>query len=132
VQERQFAVMQAVFGRRGGWVGGDVLAGRLRAHCGQPLSTLARWIVAREVVSVVWQGDTLLPLFQFDRGNWQPREAVSQAVAELRDAHDDWGLALWFARPNAWLCDASPADLVGSEPRQVLYAARADRFALLG
>jgi hypothetical protein len=131
-QARQFAVMQAAFGWHGGWARGDELAGRLREHCGQPVSTLARWIVAREVISVTWQGDTLLPLFQFDRSTWQPRAGVRQVVAALRDVCDDWALALWFARPNAWLCDASPVDRVGSEPRQVLYAAQADRVELLG
>jgi hypothetical protein len=132
LEDRQFLVMQHAFHLTGGMVSGDEMARLLRRHSDQPISMLARWIVAREAVSFEWKSQTLLPLFQFDLSNMSLRPSVTAIVRELADVFDDLPLALWFAEPNAWLADSSPVDVVAVDPAAVLEAARADRFIARG
>jgi hypothetical protein len=80
---------------------------------------------------VHWQGETFLPMFQFDR-DLSIRSAVSRVIDELIAPFDDWELALWFSQPNLWLGGATPVALVLSDENGVLGAARADRFIALG
>lgn len=55
-----------------------------------------------------------------------------QVVETLVPAFDDLDLASWFARPNAWLAGACPADAIAGDLPAVVRAARADRFIVLG
>jgi len=132
LEDRQFSAMAEAYGRTGGLVPGDDLAGRLRRCCNQPLSQLARWLVAREVIGFEWRGQTLLPLFQFDVETFQPRPDVAAVLRELTCVFDDWELAWWFANPNAWLKGQAPVDVLGVDPRAVVEAARADRYVAVG
>ena len=132
VQERELALMLAVLRPDGGVVSGDQLATLLRGHGEQPVSTVARWVVQRSILSLGWQGQTLIPLFQFDRVSMQPRPQVVAIIRELAGAYDDWEMALWFTRPNAWLDDEVPVKRVRTDPASVLKAAQADRFIVRG
>jgi hypothetical protein len=132
LEDRQFLEMEQSFRPSGGLVSGDELVRHLRRHHEQPISTLARWIVERQVVSLSWQGQTLLPMFQFEPSDMGMNPAVAASVRELKDIFDDWDLALWFARPNIWLFDRAPVQLIVSDPLAVRNAARADRFIALG
>jgi hypothetical protein len=123
LQERYF--------RDGGLAGGDEVASRLRPHVAQPISTLARWIVAREVVVMPCER-VLLPLFQFDFKTGRVKPAVAAALAELRDVFDDWDLISWFATPNALLSASSPMEFPESQGAALLDAARTDRFIAAG
>jgi hypothetical protein len=116
----------------GGLVSCDEAAMLLRRHCDQPISLLARWIVARKVVSVVWQSQTLIPLFQFEIADMSVRPGVSEVIAELTGAFDDHELATWFARPNCWLLNAAPVEVIDTDHPAVLQAARADRYIARG
>jgi len=132
LEDRQFLEMEQAFRASGGIAGGDELASRLRRRSEQPISMLARWIVERRAVSFPWRSQTLLPLFQFDLSTMTLRPAVVETVCELKDVFDDWDLALWFARPNAWLSDSAPVNLIEVDTAAVLNAARADRFIAQG
>ena len=132
LEDRQFLEMEQAFRATGGLVSGDELARRLRRHADQPISTLARWIVERRALSFAWQTRTLLPMFQFDLSDMTLRPTVTAVARELKDVFDDWDLVLWFARPNVWLSDSAPVDLIAADAPAVLDAARADRFIALG
>ena len=93
---------------------------------------LSRWIALRQVVSFEWQGQTWLPLFQFDRRDMSIDPQLAPIVAALRGVFDAWELAQWFARPNSALRELTPAEVFRDDPAQVLQAARADRFAIEG
>jgi hypothetical protein len=129
--EQHIAMVDA-YRRTGGLVGGTELALLLRRHSTQPLSLLARWIVARRVVSYVWQSEILVPLFQFDRHDMSLRRGTVQVVDELADTFGDWELAAWFAHPNTWLQGTAPVELIDVDQPAVLQAARADRFVARG
>jgi hypothetical protein len=120
------------FQRTGGLTSGAEVTSLLRRHTSQPISALARWIVAQRVVSFGWQGEYLLPMFQFDRADMTVRRHVSAVLDEFDGTFDDWDLATWFALPNAWLGDDAPVDVLPLDPHGVLQAARADRFIARG
>jgi hypothetical protein len=120
----------------GGLVGADQLAGLMRHGAApmvsQPISQLARWIVARQVVCVPWRAQTWLPLFQFGDGRACLRPGLAAVMGELGDVFDDWELAMWFALGNSSLGGAAPADRLAAHPVEVWQAARTDRFIATG
>ncbi|MEO8807622.1 MAG: hypothetical protein ABI433_16190 [Burkholderiaceae bacterium] len=132
MSDEQSAFLQGAFKRSGGVALGDELALFLRSHCDQPVSMLARWIVQRQVVSFVWRSQTLIPMFQFELKQCSVRAGMPETIAELMPAFDDAETVAWFARPNCWLADAAPADVMRVDAPAVLHAARADRFIALG
>ena len=132
VEDRQFLLMHRAFSRTGGLITGDEVVQRMRRHMQQPTSALARQIINRNVVHIVWESQRLLPVFQFEPSTMDVRPGITAVVSELADVFDDWCLALWFAQPNAWLCDAAPSDLMVDQANAVVQAARADRFIALG
>jgi len=128
---RARAVLDA-YGRTGGLASGDEVTFMLRRRTSQPISMLARWIVEQRVVSLGWQGEYLLPMFQFDRSDMALRPPVAAVLDEFDGTFDDWDLATWFALPNSWLADEAPIDVLDVDAGAVLQAARADRFIARG
>lgn len=133
LENRQFVDMERAFRLQDGLAAsGHVLNLLRREGSDQPISRLARWIVAREVVNFIWQSDRMIPLFQFELSTMTLRPHVTAVARELRDVFDDWHLALWFSLPNAWLDDCKPVDIVNVDASAVFEAARADRFVACG
>ena len=130
--DERAAALYRAYRSRGGVASGDEVAAALRPHSAQPISTLARWIVARRVLSFNWRCQTLIPLFQFDLARMALRDGVQEVIAELAVALDEQELADWFVQPNAWLAGAAPADRVEHDVGAVLDAARAGRFVAWG
>ena len=126
------AAMERSFLPTGGIVSGDGYSQLLRDRLDQPISTLARWIVYREVVSFEIDGQIWLPIFQFDPVNLHVRPGVLQVIHELRGVFDAWELAEWFGLPNSSLAGQTPASEVLRSGRAVLEAARIDRFVAAG
>lgn len=93
------------------------------------LSTLGRAITSRTVISLDWNGQRWLPLFQFEPGDLAVRAPVRALIDELSDVLDDWELADWFVEPNAWLHGAAPLPCVDTDFARVHDTARALRFA---
>lgn len=101
-------------------------------RCGPDLATLARWMVAREVLCLDWHGQSWMPMFQFDLVDMAPLPQLAPVLGELNPVYSPWALAAWFAQPNPWLEGARPADVLVCNYAGVLDAARADRFVALG
>lgn len=127
--ERQLHAMLKAFRATGGLVSGDQLAYLVRSRTQQPISTVAHWIVGREIVNFEWKAQTLLPLFQFERSSMTLHPGIRQVVGELAGTYDNWEVAWWFACPNAGLGGAAPVDVVIKDAVAVLDCARADRFS---
>ena len=127
-EHRQFLAMDRALLCHGGLITGDDLTLLLRTRSDQPISIIARWIVARKIMSFTWREQTLIPLFQFNLRDVSLRTSVMNAADELRTVFDDWELVRWFTEPNGWLRDAAPVDLIHYDDQAVLQAARADRF----
>lgn len=130
----------AAFSGTGGLVSGDDLAELIRHRCevagwlpeSMPVSLVARWIVARSVVSLDSPWGPLFPLFQFDLPTASVVDAMGPLLDELRPVFDDVELALWFVTPNDWLGGARPVSAMHHSLPAVLQAARADRFVAGG
>ncbi len=103
-------------------------------HARSNVVTLAQWIGRRNVISFDWNSKIWLPLFQFNRSEMtlQPQPGLGQVLAELGAVFDCWEIAHWFAQPNAWIADRTPADTLKRDVLAVLNAARADRFIAAG
>ncbi|MET0520014.1 MAG: hypothetical protein ABW005_14415 [Burkholderiaceae bacterium] len=129
-RHEQVALLREAFEKYGGFATGDHVAGLMRKASLQPISQLARWIVAREVLAVVLPSGVWLPMFQFDTRRMEPWVGVRDALCELRDVCDEWELARWFACPNPALEDRAPMELVAEDPATVTRAARSYRLAL--
>jgi hypothetical protein len=129
---RAFDALCWTYSRTGGMVAAEQLVEMMRPHIAQPVSRLARWIVARQVVSVQWRSRTMLPMFQFDRRAFCIYPGVLRSMGELGEVFDDWDLATWFASPNSCLGDAVPADCIAARPDDVWQAARMDRYIATG
>jgi hypothetical protein len=127
LEDRQYRLLHRAYHAASGVVSCDQLAHLLRRRVDQPISAVARWIVAREVVSYAWRSQTMLPLFQFEMPRVMLRPTVTRVVTELREVYGDWGLATWFVESNAWLDGATPVALIETDPRAVFEAACADR-----
>lgn len=116
--------------------GGLARAPEVRAlfkRCGGPdVATLVKWIVRREVICFEWESQPWLPLFQFDRLHLRPDARLRPLFSELTCIYDQWDIANWFARPNAWLLERTPVDALPSDFSAVLDAARAERFVANG
>jgi hypothetical protein len=130
----------AAFSSTGGLVNGDDLAELIRHRCevagwlpdSQPVSLVARWIVARAVVSLDSPWGSLFPLFQFDLPTASVVDAMAPLLAELSPVFEGAELALWFVTPNDWLGGARPVSAMHHSLPAVLQAARADRFVAGG
>ncbi len=116
----------------GGLLDGDELAGTLRHRVSQPISSIARLIVSRRIVSLNWRARTLVPLFQFERGCLSLRSRFTNVFEELVDVLDNDELVRWFATESTWLDGAIPVAMIATAPDAVREAARADRFVLRG
>ena len=125
---REYREMEHGLRASGGLANTDDIIALLGARTDQPISTLAHWIVAHDLVSFEWNSRTMLPVFQFELATMTVRPEVTAIVRELAPAFSDWEICLWFARPNAWLGDASPVDHLAVDAAAVFDAARADRY----
>ncbi|MBC7990416.1 MAG: hypothetical protein H7Y19_12650 [Luteimonas sp.] len=123
--------MKSAFLPTGGILAGDCVAHIMRRGFDQPISTLARWIVNRDVVAFEERGELWVPMFQFNP-DLQVRPGVRKVIEELRGVFDEWELVDWFARPNSSLCGENPASVVLCNERAVLEAAMVDRFIATG
>ena len=131
-EDDEFLAMLAAYRCHGGLARAEEFLALLHDDGGMGLSTLARWIARRSVISFEWQAQIWLPLFQFMRPEMRPCPAVVSVLAELAPVCEPWELAHWFARDNVWLDGRVPADALAITPAAVLAAARADRFIRTG
>lgn len=124
--------MMCAYRRTGGLVPADELALRLGELVQQPISQVAKWIIAHQVVSFVWDSTMFLPVFQLDSVELRPRAPASAVVRELASSLSDWDLAVWFVKPNYLLNGKLPMDALAIDADSVLSAAKAERYFVHG
>ena len=122
----QFLTMLADYRCGGGLVRAPEVFARFECCSGMDVGTLAGWIVNRRVICFEWQARMWLPLFQFNQPDMRPPAALRRVLEVLTPRLDAWALACWFGRPNPWLADQGPCDVLDQDPDAVLRAARGD------
>jgi hypothetical protein len=126
-RDEQFVQMLDDYRGSGGLSRSGDISGLLEGAGRQTVGTVGRWMANKAVIHFEWQCLTWLPRFQFDMVARMPRAAVALVVAELGDSLDNWGMALWFAKPSSVLKGRVPADALPADPALVIEAARRDR-----
>ncbi len=130
--DRQVMAMRAAYRATGGFALGDDLARLLSQRQRGDFVSLARLIVSGEVFGFQWRHAFWIPLFQFDLRDMTINPGSRRVLPELAGEFDGWELANWFATANSWLDDRRPVDVLATNLRAVLEAARADRFVASG
>lgn len=126
--DRQFMAMLDSYRCSGGLARAQEVFTIFKSHHGTDAATLARWIVKRSVISFDWQSKVWIPLFQFNRIDMSLQPRIAPILSALNPVFTAWELATWFARPNQWLADSTPADMISVDMNAVLDAAYTDRF----
>ena len=127
-----FVALLSAFRATGGTVRSDDLSRHVRSDEPGHLTNLARKLVSGAILSYPWRQTLWVPLFQFEAGSGAVRPSVARVMSELNGAFDSWEIAVWFVQPNTWLKNQRPLDLMGTQDKDVLQAARADRFVAMG
>lgn len=89
-----------------------------------------RWRKEGRIFAVEHRGQIYFPALQFDAATGRPLDVVAGLIKTLRRYYDGWALALWFAGAHGWLDGKRPVDVLGSDPVQVLDAAKKEIRAL--
>jgi hypothetical protein len=127
-QDRLFIALMAAYRPHRGisrlhWLSGG---GRVRVD---GLDTdIGALVSERRMLAFPWDDEVWVPMFQFDVSGPVVSEGPRRVVAEWSGALDGWALADWFVRPNSWLGQHKPIELIDSGLPDVLEAVRADRF----
>lgn len=128
MRDAAFIALLDAYRPTGGLLRGDDLADLLIARDSGDHATLARSIVAGEILSFDWNRTIWVPAFQLDPDSLTAGSATRRVLAELSGAFDGWSAAQWFVAPNAWLRECTPLELLETRLDAVLDAARADHF----
>jgi hypothetical protein len=94
------------------------------------VAALADWIARRSVLSLEWNAEVWMPLFQFERQCMNVKPALKPVLEELNPILTPWELAHWCVHPHPWLNGNSPASALDVDAKRVLRAACADHVAL--
>ncbi len=127
-----FVAMLDAYRATGGTERGEDLATLLQNRVYGGYASLARLVGTRQVLGFKWRNTYWVPLFQFNMKDLSLRPEPQQVMAELCKDFDEWGMAVWFTQPNAWLNDEIPVDMLKTYLKAVIDAARAERFVTAG
>lgn len=130
--DHQFIAMLDSYRDSGGLAPAQEVVTLFKRCNGSDLRTLAGLIADKRVIWFEWESKVWLPLFQFNRVDMTPQVGLGQVLAQLTSVFNAWELANWFAQPNPWLGDRTPAAMLGLDLSAVLNASRADRFVVDG
>jgi hypothetical protein len=132
-EERQrnmrFVTLLNAFRESGGLARANEVASQFQRRSDGNAAVLGDWLVKREAISFEWDSRLWMPLFQFNASDMSLRAGLADILTELVQVYDDWDLAHWFAKPNAWLSEELPANALAVAAPQVLWAACAERSA---
>jgi hypothetical protein len=126
----RFVNLLNAFRESGGLARANEVASQFQRRSGRDISVLGGWLLKRQAIAFEWHSKLWMPLFQFNPSDMSLRAGLADILAELVVVYNDWDLASWFAKPNPWLSEGRPADVLDVAAPQVLWAARAERSAV--
>ena len=133
-QERDVAIpsVESLQRAAGGCLSIAEIAAALGCSCRRAAGLVDAWARARRILPLPSGSETWLPAYQLDVARRRPHPVVAAVLAELHGVFGEAELLLWFATPNLWLGDRTPAELIAIDARAVAGASRADRFVACG
>jgi hypothetical protein len=127
----RFVNLLNAFRESGGLARANEVASQFQRRSAQDISVLGGLLLKRQAIAFEWHSKLWMPLFQFNPSDMSLRAGLADILAELVVVYNDWDLASWFAKPNPWLSEGLPADTLAVAAPQVLWAARAERSAVV-
>ncbi len=119
-----FIAMLSAFRASGGTAPGSIVCHLLDDRPDGDASSLAQLVHSDQVFGFPWRGSLWIPMFQFNAGDLSIKTGPQQVRAALPSLPSGWGVAAWFASPNATLHGQRPVDLVDVNLDAVMHAAR--------
>lgn len=99
--------------------------GELRSSAKNKHALANRWRNEGKIFAVEQRGMRLYPGFQFDSDSWSPKPIVGNVLSALpTKGMSSWEIALWWTAANGWLGSQRPVDLIDSDEKAILSAAR--------
>jgi hypothetical protein len=84
-----------------------------------------KWKKDGAIFAIQHKGVDYFPLYALDPDeNLRPHKAVSEILRVFGETKTGWGIAFWFAGLNSFLDDRRPQDLLASDPKLVIAAAK--------
>jgi hypothetical protein len=83
-----------------------------------------KWKRNREIFAIRHGSENYLPLYGLNPRDHHPRKEMAEILKVFGGAKDGWGLAFWFAGLNSFLDDERPQDVLATDPKRVIAAAR--------
>jgi hypothetical protein len=83
-----------------------------------------KWKRNQEIFAIQHGREDYLPLYGLDPSDHRPRKEMAEILHIFGGAKDGWGLAFWFAGLNSFLDDERPQDVLATDPKQVIAAAK--------
>lgn len=130
--DRAFAALALSYRPWGGMARADDVGRLLADHGPVTVISMAALLEDEAIFGFDWNASLWIPMFQFDPGDLSLKAAPRRVRAELGEEFDGWTVSAWFVEPNTWLAQRRPIDLLESDTKAVLVAARADRFVAAG
>jgi hypothetical protein len=84
-----------------------------------------KWKKDGAIFAIHHKGTDYYPLYALNPDdNYRPYKALAGIVKIFGDRKTGWGLAYWFEGVNSFLDDRKPKDLLATDPKSVIAAAR--------
>lgn len=90
-----------------------------------PSAQPTKWKAEKKLFSIKKDGADLYPIYAIDiQNNYRPAKGLQAIIQEFGERKDGWALAYWFVGSNSFLGGSKPQDLLKTDPKRVLEAAR--------
>lgn len=84
-----------------------------------------KWKKDGAIFAIHHKGTDYYPLYALNPDdNYRPYAALAEVIHIFGEKKTGWGLAYWFEGVNSFLDDRKPKDLLGTDPKSVIAAAR--------
>jgi hypothetical protein len=89
-----------------------------------PSSQPHKWKTTGQIFALKHNNLDYYPSYGLDPDRFRPLPGMAPVLEVLKDYKDSWGLAYWFLSANGPLGGRRPKDVLATDPRSVLEAAR--------
>jgi hypothetical protein len=96
-----------------------------------PSGTLNRWKQNHQIFAIERKGTDYYPIYALSQEDGYKPYPEMKEILKTLEAKTSWGLAFWFDSPNSYLRKRSPKELMKSDRRLVLAAAKNEAAGIL-
>lgn len=105
------------------WLSASTVSSRAGLRNKNPFSTPNKWKKNRLIFAINYQGQDHYPEFALGMDG-KPLSIMKDILAVFNGHKVPLAIALWFVSINSWLDGVAPKDVIGTQPEDVLEAAK--------